>query len=302
MRPRLNPSLRHTVAALLVAASGACTGPAATTATSRLVDDFGDTLAWSGAAPRRIVSLNPTTTELLYAIGAGARLVGRTSYDRLPAEVRALPDLGPGIRPNVESVLGAAPDLVILYASNDNRDAARRLRAAGVRTASFRVDRLRDFRRVTLALGLLTGDTAAARTTVDSVQRTLARVRAVTAALPAPTVFWPVWMSPLLAIGGGSYLDELLTIAGGRNIYGDLPQPSPSITFEDLVRRDPDVIFASVSWRERTRAEPRWATLRAVREHRVLLFDTTIVNGPSARVGAGAAGLALLLHPGMRAP
>ena len=302
MRPRLNPSLRHVIAALLVAASGACAGPAATAAGTRLVDDFGDTLAWSGAPPHRIVSLNPTTTELLYAIGAGARLVGRTSYDRLPAEVRSLPDLGPGIRPNVESVLGAAPDLVILYASDDNRDAARRLRASGVHTASFRVDRLRDFRRVTLALGRITGETAAARATVDSVERTLDRVRAATAALPKPTVFWPVWMSPLLAIGGGSYLDELLTIAGGRNIYGELPQPSPSVSFEDLVRRDPDVILASVSWRERTRVEPRWATLRAVREQRVLLFDTTIVNGPSARVGAGAAGLAVLLHPGMRAP
>lgn len=302
MLSRLSAPLIRAGAALLLAGLAACVRDPAATSSGTLVDDFGDTLAWSAAPARRIVSLNPTTTALLYAIGAGGRLVGRTTYDRSPDAVRALPDLGPGIRPNVETVLGVSPDLVVLYASNDNRDAARRFRVAGVRTASFRVDRLRDFERVTLTLGRLTGDSAAARSTVDSVRTTLDRVRAATAGLARPTVFWPVWVSPLLAIGGGSYLDELLTIAGARNIYGELPQPSPSVSFEDLVQRDPDIILASAAWRERMRTEPRWASLRAVRTDRVLLFDTTIVNGPAAGVGASAAGLAALLHPGLRVP
>jgi iron complex transport system substrate-binding protein len=261
------------------------------------VDDFGDTVAVS-AAPRRIVSLNPTTTELLYAIGAGPRLVGRTSYDRIPAAVRAVPDLGPGLRPNVEAVLATRPDLVILYASQDNRDAARRLRAAGVATVSYRVDRVADFARVTAALGRITGDTAAARVTIDSVGRTLANTLASTVSLPHPSVFWFLWDTPLLAAGGGSFLTELLKVAGARNIYDSLPQPSPAVTFEDLVRRDPDIILASPTTRAKMLADPRWRTLRAVREGRVLVFDTTIVNGPSARVGSSAVFLARLLHPG----
>jgi ABC-type Fe3+-hydroxamate transport system substrate-binding protein len=280
----------------LLTACGGAESPAAR-APTRATDDFGDTLALAAAAPRRIVSLNPTTTELLYAIGAGPRLVGRTSYDMLPAQVRDVPDLGPGLRPNVEAVLGAHPDLVILYASDDNRDAARRLRAAGVRTASFRVDRIADFRRVTLALGAITGDTAAARVTVDTVFATLDRVRRATAGLPHPAVFWPLWESPLLTVGGGSYLNELLEIAGARNVYAALPQPSPSVTLEDLVRRDPDLVLASAATREHMRTQPRWRTLRAVRENHVVLFDSTIVNGPSARVGANAEGLARVLHP-----
>ena len=129
----------------------------------------------------RIVSLLPSTTEILFAIGAGNRLVGRTTYDLWPAAARAVPDLGPGLRPNVEAVLAVHPDLVILYASDDNRDAARRLRAAGVPTAAFRVDRIAEFERVTRALGTLTGDSSAARATVDSVRATIARVRAATA-------------------------------------------------------------------------------------------------------------------------
>jgi iron complex transport system substrate-binding protein len=264
---------------------------------SAITDDFGDTVRVDGT-PRRIVSLNPTTTELLYAIGAGDRLVGRTTYDRLPADVLAVPDLGPGLRPNVEAVLAARPDLVILYASNDNRDAARRLRAAGVPTASYKVDRVADFARVTAILGSLTGDTAAARVTVDTVAATLARTLAQTATLPHPRTFWILWENPLLAVGGGSWLNEMLNVAGARNVYDSLPGPSPAVSFEDLLRRDPDVILASVTTRGHMMTDPRWRTLRAVREGRVLAFDTTIVNGPSARVGSSAVSLARLLHPG----
>ena len=264
---------------------------------ARTADDFGDTLS-AGAAPRRIVSLNPSTTEILFAIGAGNRLVGRTTYDLWPAAARAVADLGPGLRPNVEAVLAVHPDLVILYASDDNRDAARRLRAAGVPTAAFRVDRIAEFERVTRALGTLTGDSSAARATVDSVRATIARVRAATAPLPHPTVFWPLYDQPLLATGSGSYLDELITIAGGRNIYGFMKEPSPRVTFEDLMRRDPDVVLTSPESRARYLADPRWRALRALRDGHLLVVDTALVLRPGPRLGEAARSMALLLHPG----
>ncbi|MEO6527779.1 MAG: helical backbone metal receptor [Gemmatimonadaceae bacterium] len=265
-------------------------------ARSVATDDFGDTVAVTAPA-RRIVSLNPATTELLYAIGAGGRMVGRTAYDVWPVEARALPDLGPGLRPNVEAVLAARPDLVILYASDDNRDAARRLRAAGVATASYRVDLIADFERVTRALGVLTGDTAAARATVDSVRATLDGVRSKTARLPKPTVFWPLYDQPLLAAGGGSFLNQLIEIAGGTNVYGFMSAPSPRITVEDLVQRDPEVILLQPASRERYLADARWRTLRAVRSGRLLLVDTTIVFRPGPRLGEAARSIAALLHP-----
>ena len=276
----------------------ACTRDAPRTASVRVAaDDFGDTLR-VGVAPRRIVSLNPSTTELLFAIGAGSRLVGRTTWDRWPAAALAVPDLGPGLRPNVEAVLAARPDLVLLYASDDNRDAARRLRAAGVATAAYRVDRIAEFRRVTLALGALTGDSLAARATVDSVDATIARVRAATASLPRPTVFWPLYDQPLLATGGGSFLNELIDVAGGRNVYGFMPEPSPRITVEDLLKRDPEVILLSPESRARYVADPRWRALRAVRENRLLAVDTTVVYRPGPRLGEAARSVAQLLHPG----
>ncbi|MEO5816064.1 MAG: helical backbone metal receptor [Gemmatimonadaceae bacterium] len=285
------------VALAFALATSACTRDAAPARTA-LTDDFGDTLV-VGAAPRRIVSLNPTTTELLFAIGAGPRVTGRTSYDIYPKEVLAVPDLGQGLRPNVEAVLSTRPDLVLLYASADNRDAARRLRRGGVATAAYKIDRIADMMRVTRILGRLTGDSAAADRTVDSVRVTLDRVRTRAANLPHPTVFWPLWEAPLLSVGAGSFLDELLGIAGAKNIFGDLPQPSPTVAFEELLKRDPDLILASAKSRDRMLVDPRWKTLRAVREGRVVVFDSAIVTGPSTRVGASAVSLARLLHPGV---
>ena len=287
--------VRGVVALMLPLA--ACVGDAPRSAARPSADDFGDTLILRDA-PQRIVSLNPSTTELLFAIGAGGRLVGRTTYDRWPESALAIPDLGPGLRPNVESVLAARPDLVLLYASDDNRDAARRLRAAGVATAAYRVDRIADFRRVTLALGALTGDSAAARATVDSVGATIERVRAATASLPRPSVFWPLYDQPLLATGGGSFLNELIDVAGGTNVYGFLREPSPRITVEDLLQRDPEVILLSPESRARYVADPRWRALRAVRGDRLLVVDTMLVFRPGPRLGEAARSVARLLHPG----
>ena len=130
------------------------------------------------------------------------------------------------------------------------------------------------------------------------MRATLARVRAATASLAHPTVFWPLYDQPLLATGGGSFLNELIEIAGGRNIYGFMREPSPRITFEDLLRRDPDVILSSPESRTRYLADPRWRALRAVREGRLLAVDTNFVLRPGPRLGEAARSFALLLHPG----
>jgi ABC-type Fe3+-hydroxamate transport system substrate-binding protein len=283
------------IASLTVAVFG-CARDAAPK-TDAITDDFDDTLVL-GAAPKRIVSLNPTTTEILFAIGAGPRVVGRTSYDLYPEEVLSVPDIGQGLRPNVEAVLATHPDLVVLYASADNRDAARQLRASGVSTAAFKIDRIADMARVTLLLGRLIGDTASARRTVDSVHATLDHLRRQTSKLPHPSVFWPLWETPLLSVGGGSFLNELIDVAGGRNVFAELPQPSPAVTFEELLRRDPDFILSGPKTRRRLLADARWQTLRAVRENHMLVIDTTMINGPSPRVGKSAVSLARLFHPG----
>jgi ABC-type Fe3+-hydroxamate transport system substrate-binding protein len=260
------------------------------------VDDFGDTIR-PPARPTRIVSLTPATTEILFALGAGPRLVGRGQYDRWPDAALAVPDLGPGLRPNVEAVVATKPDLVLLYASQDNRSAAQRLRAAGIATAAFKVDRIEQFERTTRLLGRLIGDSARGALVADTVMRTIDSVRALTSRLPRVRVVLPAWEQPLMVIGGGSFMSQLVAIAGGRNVYDSVPNPSPIVTFEDVIARNPDAVLVGPERAARIRTSSRWRALAAVRRGRVLVIDTTLVFRPAVRLGEGAVSLARLLHP-----
>ena len=264
--------------------------------TQPIIDDFGDTIRVE-RRPSRIVSLTPATTEILFALGAEDRLVGRGEYDRWPEAALAVPDLGPGLRPDLEGVLAVRPDLVLLYASQDNRPAAQRLRTAGIMTAAFKVDRIEHFERTTKLLGQLIGDSARGAGVADSVMRTLDRVRALTQNRPRVSVVMPAYEDPLLVIGGGSFMSQLVTIAGGRNVYDDIEQPSPAVTFEDVVRRNPDAVLVSPERGAKLRQSSRWRALDAVRRGRVLYMDTTLVMRPAVRLGEGAVSLMRLLHP-----
>ena len=263
------------------------------------VDDFGDTVA-IGRAATRIVSLSPVATEILFTIGAGARVVGRTHWDSYPAAARAVADLGDGMQPNVEAVLGVRPDLVVLYGSSGNRAAARQLRAAGVQTIALRTDHIADFRRAVIWLARAVGDSVAGAVVADSVERSIEFVRRLPRPAHAPTVFWHMWNTPLLTIGGGSFLSELVAVAGGRNVFADLADPSPQVTMEEVVRRDPDVVLADPRTAAAMRASPVWRTLRAVRDGHVLVADTSLVARPGVRMGEAARQLRALLVPAER--
>ena len=262
-----------------------------------MLDDAGDPLP-APAARARIVSLIPATTEILFALGAGDRVVGRTHWDGWPPEVHQVPDLGDGIRPSIETVIGARPDLVILYASGDNRDAARALRSAGIDVISLRIDSIAEFERAALLLGDAVGESARARTVVDSVRATLTRVRNATSGRPRPTIFMLAWETPLMTIGSGSFLSELVEIAGGQNVFGDLEGPSPQVSFEEVLRRDPQYILGRPETAGNLAAKQRWRGLPAVREGRVLVMDTALVGRPGVRLGEAAVSIARLLHPG----
>jgi ABC-type Fe3+-hydroxamate transport system substrate-binding protein len=264
---------------------------------SAVTDDFGDAVRLD-VAPNRIVSLNPATTELLFALGAGSRLVGRSQFDLWPDSATLVPDVGMGLQPNVEVVLGTHPDLVILYASQDNRPAVARFRAAGVSTLALRTDHISDFRRTVELLGSILKDSVRAKAVADSVTRTLDRVRAATDSLPRPTVFWQIWDAPLITIGAGSFLSELVDIAGGRNVYADIAKPSATVSLEDVAKRDPDFILAGPQGTRKIESDRRWRIVRAVRDGKVLVVDTVLVGRPSVRLGEAAVSLANLLHPG----
>jgi ABC-type Fe3+-hydroxamate transport system substrate-binding protein len=190
---------------------------------------------------------------------------------------------------------------VVLYAAEANRAASAAFRRAGVQTLSMRTDRIADLARVLRALGVALGDTAAAQVVADSVRRSLDEVVALAPRRPPLSVFWYAWPSPIITIGAGSYLDELITLAGARNVFGDLAQPSPQVTLESVAERNPDLILAGPVTAQRLRTDARWQSVRAVREGRVFVFDTTLVGRPGVRLGEGARSLRSLLDSAARA-
>lgn len=295
-------NFRHAATAFLTISLSlmACTRdvPRGASTTVR-VDDFGDTIPATLRA-QRIVSLSPVTTELLFALGAGARVVGRTHWDSYPAEARAVPDVGNGMQPNIEAVLGARPDVVVLYASASNRAAARRLRQAGITTISLHQDRTEDFRRAAMFLGLAIGDSARGAVLGD---RVLGEIRAVRTSSTSPnggagkrpTIFWHVWDAPVFTIGKASYLDELVVAAGADNIFGDRPESAPQVSLEEIVKRDPDYVLSGPTSAPKLLVNPAWRAVRAVREGRVLVVDTALVGRPGIRMGEAARRIRALL-------
>ena len=194
--------------------------PAVRQAGIRVVDDAGDTVRLAAPA-RRVVSLIPASTELLFAIGADSAVVGRTSYCDYPAAAKAVPDLGDGIKPNIEAVLASRPDLVVLYNSGQNAAVAGRLRELGIAALRINTDALSSVPRVARMLGRLTGR--------EQVADSLAAVfdTALASATQPPTARRPkvlllVWEQPPMTIGRGSFLSELVERAGGENLFADV--------------------------------------------------------------------------------
>lgn len=268
----------------------------------RVEDDLGRTVRLQ-APPARIVSLVPSVTEVLFALGAGERLVGRSVWDDEPAAVLSVPSVGDALRPDAERVLARRPDLVILHAGPDNAGAAERLAGLGAATLAVRIDDLDDLDRTVKRLGQLLDLEEEARTLRERIRGELEEVRAATAGLARVSVYYDVAWPPAITIGGGSYLDDLITIAGGRNVFGDLPAPSPHVALEAIVARDPDVILVpgddAIAVSAGPVDRPGWDAVGAVTRGDLRRVDASLLHRLGPRVGAAARALATALHPGL---
>lgn len=273
---------------------------AARVATPADTDDFGAPLPTDASYASRVVSLNPAATEAIFAIGAESKLVGRSRWDQYPADVSRIPAIGDGIRPAVEAVLATKPTLVILYATAENRAVAEALARAGIRTIALRVDRIAQFHVQLRILGIALGATERATMVSDSVQRTLDRVAALTQRITSrPAVVWPVWSTPPMVIGGGSYMDELLEIAGARNVFHDMAQPSPSVSMEEIIARAPTLVMVSEKQAKAFGTDNTWRALPAVRAKRFVQHYPAVTGRPSVVLGMAAVQLARALHPAL---
>lgn len=295
---------------LLVALLGACGGDARQAggasdpaeAPAPVVDATGDTLALS-APPTRIVSLVPSVTDLLLAMGAGDRLIARTDFDEA-ASLDTLPSVGQGLTPNLEWLVARRPDLVVAWPDAGERDVVERLRELGVPVYGARLESvasvLRTSRDLGAMLALPAGDSVA-----RSIEAGLDSVSLSVRGLPRPLVLYVLEGTPPYGPGADTFADELLGIAGGENLLAALGSGWLQVSLEEVVRRRPDVIVLQVRGDadgvlDRLKSAPGWRDLDAVREGRVVALDARLFDRPGPRLPAAAAQLARAIHPELR--
>jgi iron complex transport system substrate-binding protein len=298
----LQPSLRALLTStFLVSLAGtACRehSPKAVSGSIQVVDDAGDTIRLQAPA-RRVVSLIPASTELLFAIGAGPSLVGRTRYCDYPEAAKAVPDLGDGIKPSIEAVLAQRPDLVVLYNSGQNAAVAGRLRELGIPALRVNTDALSDVGRVARILGPLTGRQHEADSMAAVFDTALAA-----ASRPAtgrrPKILLLVWEQPPMTIGRGSFLHELIERAGGENVFSDVSASSGVVSIEAVAARNPDLIFTTTEGPAAFATRPEWQVIPAIRKHQFLRVRGSEFNRPSPRAPAAVRELTALMKTAHR--
>jgi ABC-type Fe3+-hydroxamate transport system substrate-binding protein len=252
---------------------------------------------------RRIVSTVPALTDWVVALGAAERLVARTEFDAHP-DLSHLPSVGGGLDPSVEWLAAQRPDLVLAWPDAPSRSLVARLDRLGIATYTAPIQTIGDALAVATDIGRLLGAEIAAAEAVARVRVGLDAVEAAVAARPRPSVLFLIGLEPIMAAGPGTFLDELLTRAGGRNALGDLPILWPNLSLEEVVRRAPDVIIVGSAGPAdplRTlRSRPGWRDVRAVQDGRVHGVDPDVINRPGPHLHDAAAQLARLVHPGAR--
>ncbi len=261
-----------------------------------VTDDLGRTVALSAPA-RRVFSVIPSITETVAALDPDA-LVARTRFDRAP-EFAHLPSLGDGMSPNLEALARLEPDLVISWSDVTER-VADRAEALGIAVYRADVQTIDGLRSHLSRLGSLLGREGRASLVTDSLDRALDRVATAVRSREPVSVYYSVWHDPPQTTGPGTFIDEVISLAGGRNIFADASRGWPLVSVEAVLTRNPDALVIpgrargaeAVPW---LRA-PGWRELEAVRNGRFLLVDGDLFNRPGPRVAEAAEHLARFLH------
>jgi|WetSurMetagenome_2_1015567.scaffolds.fasta_scaffold11707_3 iron complex transport system substrate-binding protein len=258
-----------------------------------LTDDLQRQVTLSRPASR-IVSLAPSITESLFAIGAGAQVVGVTDYCDYPPEARSCRRVGGMINPSIEAIVGLSPDLIIVSMEGNQRQDFVALTGLRIPVFACNPRSLEGINRTLRQFGSLTGHLREAMRLADSLTKRAAQLRVPGTIRHIPTLLL-VSVQPLMAVGSKTFLDELLTDAGGNNLAASTGLTYPSLSREMVLTADPEVLLITTdafdSTTSVTSLYPEWARLSAVRSGRVYRVDADLVTRPGPR---SVEGLALL--------
>lgn len=267
--------------------------PASHPASVVVRDDAGRTVRLRTHA-RRVISLVPSVTEAIVAMGASERLVGRTRYDTAP-EVQDLPSVGGGLDPSLEAVVALRPDLVIGWDASGYRGLRPGLEASGIPLFAVRVEDTTDVFRAFGQLGTLLGLPVSAGRAGEALRDSLAAVAAGSFPAGRPTVFFALLGDPPRTAGPRTFIAQLIRIAGGEPAFTDLAGDWPEVSLEAVLDRRPDVIVVPESGTaggvEALADQPGWRDLEAVRQGRVVAVPADLFNRPGPHLAVAARAL-----------
>jgi iron complex transport system substrate-binding protein len=251
-------------------------------------DPSGSTIRLKHPA-QRIISLVPSATEMLIALGVGDRIVGRTIYDNDPA-LRHIQSVGEGLEPNLETIISLRPDLVIGWAAEKKQKIQKRLEAAGIPVLHLSTQDTSDVYNGIVTIGRLTGrDTSAARI-INTIRQQFAQVAAAVQGKPRLKILYLTSAQPGITTSPRTYIGQIIGILGGVNLFSDVKQNWFRVSLEEVARRNPDYIIVPSSQSPskaiaQLESTPGWRSLDAIRNKRIIVIKSDLINRPGPRVG-----------------
>lgn len=261
-------------------------------------DDLGQVVFLQRPA-QRIVSLAPHVTELLFAAGAGGRVVGAVESSDYPPAARRIRRVGGAAALDLEAIVALRPQLVVAWDTGNPSAPIERLRALGYPVYVSEPRALEDIGRTLRRLGRLAGTEAQARTAAAAYERRLQALRNRYAGRAPLSVFYQVWDRPLITVNGEHLISAVLELCGGRNVFADLPALAPQVSLEAVLARQPEVIVMAPApevadtWRVGWR---RWSGLPAVQADSLFVIDPDLLHRQGPRVLEGAERLCRVLQ------
>lgn len=262
-----------------------------------MVDDRGQLLTLDGPAAR-IISLAPHLTELLYAAGAGDRVIAVVEYSDYPPDARRLPSVGNASRVDLERVIALGPDLVIGWKTGNDRGDLAALERLGIPVFVTEIGMIREIPQAIENLGRLAGTEAVAMAAADRFRIELDALERRYAGRAPVTVFYQIWERPLMTINGRHFIADSIRLCGGVNVFADIEPIAPAVSVEAVIEANPAVIINSASDDRNTaqlEAWRRWPAISAVRDNHLYGIPSDLIARPTPRILEGVAQLCEIL-------
>ncbi|WP_028226097.1 cobalamin-binding protein [Paraburkholderia ferrariae] len=266
-------------------------------ATVSAVDDAGNTVTLAAPA-QRVVSLAPHVTELVYAAGGGAKLVGAVSYSDYPPEAKAIPRVGDNRLLDLERIIALKPDLIVVWRHGNAQQQLDRLRELHIPLFFSEPRHLDDVATSLTRLGVLLGTSPTAERAARDYRHDIAQLRERYAGRTPVSVFYQVWDQPLMTLNGEHMISDVIALCGGRNVFAALQPLVPTVSTEAVLAANPDAIVTSsqgatapdkpLPGLERWRA---WPSLTAMAHGNLFAIDGDLLTRPAPRIAQGAADL-----------